>query len=243
MKIKRKTLKKGFGYLVIALVLIFMIFSCIGVKGEDQGADFTKKEDLNIFDVTQEKVVISEEDEFILSEYIDQKIDSRIISIADDVVNKVGTYNIKLLGISPLGHSEVETLTVEVMDKESYERYTRKQRASTYKFSCPISDDPYTVAQCFVGMTGWCTTIAQKFVNHYLGSGYNIFDTYDISYSEAIPGDIIYYTNGGLGMQHYAVYLGGELALQGNMDGGIAKIGSIYLTHGSEPQFRRLSGR
>ena len=44
-------------------------------------------------------------------------------------------------------------------------------------------------------------------------------------------------------MQHYAVYLGNDTALQGNMSGGLAKIGSIYLTYGSEPIFKRLNGR
>ena len=103
--------------------------------------------------------------------------------------------------------------------------------------------DAMSIAQCFVGLSGWCTTIAQNFINAYLGSGYNIYDTYDISYSEAQPGDIIYYVNGGWGMQHYAVYLGNDTALQGNMSGGLAKIGSIYLTYGSEPIFKRLNGR
>ena len=140
-------------------------------------------------------------------------------------------------------------MEVNVLSEEDYAAYIKKKNTQTYSSNADSvciangGGDAMSIAQCFVGLSGWCTTIAQNFINAYLGSGYNIYDTYDISYSEAQPGDIIYYVNGGWGMQHYAVYLGNDTALQGNMSGGLAKIGSIYLTYGSEPIFKRLNGR
>ena len=91
-------------------------------------------------------------------------------------------------------------------------------------------------------MPGGCNVVAQAFINSYYGEGYNIFDTYPVSKEEAMPGDIIYYVNGGLGDHHYAVYLGGASALQGNIY-GTTVLGSVYMTYGTEPQFQRLNGK
>lgn len=100
----------------------------------------------------------------------------------------------------------------------------------------------FHLAEEFVGMPGGCNEVAQAFIDAYFGEGYNIFDTYPISKEEGMPGDIIYYENGGLGEQHYAVYLGGSSALQGNIY-GTTVLGSVYMTYGSEPQFQRLTGK
>ena len=101
--------------------------------------------------------------------------------------------------------------------------------------------DAFNLALEFVGMRGGCNEVAQAFINAYFNEGYNVFDTYDVTYEEAKPGDIIYYANGGEVLQHYAVYLGGASALQGNIN-GTTVIGSVYMTNGSLPQFKRLNG-
>lgn len=101
--------------------------------------------------------------------------------------------------------------------------------------------DAFELALKFVGMPGACSEVAQAFINAYFGYGYSVFNTYPVSYEEARPGDIIYYADGGIGLQHYATYLGGSSALQGNIN-GTTVIGNVYMSHGSTPQFQRLVG-
>lgn len=105
-----------------------------------------------------------------------------------------------------------------------------------------VDYNAFHLAENFIGMPGACNEVAQAFINSYFGEGYNIFDTCSVSKEEAMPGDIIFYENGGLGEMHYAVYLGGASALQGNIY-GTTVLGSVYMTYGSEPLFYRLNGK
>ena len=87
------------------------------------------------------------------------------------------------------------------------------------------------------------------FVNQVYGAmGYNVArssselrnEGTEVSYADAQPGDVVFYSDGGTGYQHYAIYLGGEMSLQGNWL-GTTVIRSVYI-NGSAPQFRRCSG-
>lgn len=212
-------------------------------------------------ELKEEKLVISENDDFYCEDYV-QKLSEgvSVICLYDENFSSSGDHSVGVIGLSDKGDSTIKNIEVQRLSVEEYQKYIKEKEEEEKKrikqeslkrsqetleniaSTCEISEDPVATAQCFVGLEGWCTTIAQKFIDAYFGSGLSIYDTYDISYEEAKPGDIIYYTNGGLGMQHYAVYLGNDIALQGNMSGGISKIGSIYLNYGSEPQFRRING-
>lgn len=59
-----------------------------------------------------------------------------------------------------------------------------------------------------------------------------------ISASEAVPGDIIYYADGGTGWAHVAVYAGGGQAIHGGYLGNQTVVASAYM--GSGPVFIRL---
>ena len=90
-------------------------------------------------------------------------------------------------------------------------------------------------AQKLVGVTdGWqCTEVAtQALVN----SGISIpvlwpdqYITYGhaVDFSQAQPGNLIYYYNGGRGIDHIAIYIGNGLAVHGNYNGRTV-IESIY---------------
>lgn len=212
----------------------------------------------NILQIKNPYITIKSGEEINIQEHIEIEGGSTILTIDSLNKDEIGEHEIKVLAIKD-GESQVETITFNVLSEEEYEDYINEIKRKSFEerknkaiavsrkilgdlsVECNIGEDPVATAQCFVGMTGWCTEIAQKFIDAYFGVGYSVFDTYDISYEEALPGDVIYYTDGGLGMQHYAVYLGNDLALQGNMDGGISRLGSIYLNKGSEPQFKRLN--
>lgn len=57
--------------------------------------------------------------------------------------------------------------------------------------------------------------------------------------SQAQPGDLAYYQNGGMGMAHIAVYVGNGQAIHGGWNGGTTAIASVNV--GSGPVFIRVA--
>ncbi len=76
-------------------------------------------------------------------------------------------------------------------------------------------------------------------INHHsYPAGYMALGTV-VSASEAVPGDLIYYANGGLGYAHIAVYAGGGQAVHGGFNGNQTVLTTAYL--GSGPVFIRVA--
>lgn len=162
-----------------------------------------------------------------------------------------GKKTVEIEAIDSSGNTWSVYLFVNITSNEDWNNYVN---SNTYNYAYrKLANDnlintkgyadvnAFELAKSFVGMKGACNTVAQAFIDAYLGSGYDVLNTYPITLEEARPGDIIYYSNGGLGEQHYATYLGGSSALQGNIN-GTTVIGSVYMSHGSTPQFKRLVG-
>jgi cell wall-associated NlpC family hydrolase len=61
-----------------------------------------------------------------------------------------------------------------------------------------------------------------------------------VSASAALPGDLAYYQNGGSGLAHIAVYVGGGKAVHGGWNGGTTSLQSVNV--GSGPVFIRVGG-
>jgi cell wall-associated NlpC family hydrolase len=61
-----------------------------------------------------------------------------------------------------------------------------------------------------------------------------------VSAAEAIPGDLIYYADGGMGLAHIAVYIGGGKAVHGGFNGNTTVVAPAQL--GSGPVFIRVGG-
>ncbi|MBR2808763.1 MAG: C40 family peptidase [Erysipelotrichaceae bacterium] len=99
--------------------------------------------------------------------------------------------------------------------------------------------DVYGIAESLLGVTGSCQDVMCMFYNKYFGRQLLTIRANYISYEEALPGDMIFYMNGGNGYTHVAVYLGDGMALQGNYSGR-AVIRSIYLPRATEPMFARV---
>ena len=57
--------------------------------------------------------------------------------------------------------------------------------------------------------------------------------------SQALPGDVIYYANGGMGLAHVAVYLGNNVAVHGGWNGNQTVTFSSNV--GSGPVFIRVA--
>ncbi len=120
-------------------------------------------------------------------------------------------------------------------------RELAKQLQEEYNVSVELSGessgDVWSIANSLVGTPGNCFYICQLFIQAYTGEWRSFGDAYQVS--DPQPGDLIYYADGGVGYEHWAIYLGGEYALQGNYN-GTTVIGSIYISSGSSPVFYRL---
>ena len=101
----------------------------------------------------------------------------------------------------------------------------------------------YQAALAQLGVAQDCTmlvTNALKAVGinfHDWPAGYMSLGTV-VSASEAVPGDLVYYANGGMGAAHIAVYAGGGQAVHGGWNGNQTVVNTAYL--GSGPVFIRV---
>ena len=126
---------------------------------------------------------------------------------------------------------------------EEYEaeqaKLSRSGSRSTYTFNMSelAGGDVWSIANGLVGTPGNCFYICQLFIQAFTGEWNSLGNIYQTD--SPSPGDLIYYANGGMGAQHWAIYLGGDQALHGNYN-GTTVIRSIYLKCGSSPIFYKL---
>lgn len=195
-----------------------------------------------LFTLKKDEITIVGDKEINIAEYIECLDNIWIMSLD----NEDG--NINIIGFDQEGNTDIKSLKYERIDEEEWNKYVLSisnfaSRKATLNNELleekgPADLEAIEVAEQFIGMEGSCNKVAQAFINTYLGSEYSIYKTVSVSIEDAQPGDVIYYSDGGIGLQHWAVYLGGNSALQGNINGTTA-IGSVYMNYGSEPQFLR----
>lgn len=215
-------------------------------------ADEKKDVDPPVITVSDKKPVLKEGEMIDIREYVevsDEEGDARLVSFVSEDLSEAGDHEITLLAVDESGNLASTVFQFHVMNEEEYDEYYRKlnfyinpTRTLNINIGEVMGDgtvtDAYSLAQQFIGMGGDCFYVAQQFTYAYLGN-YAIGSAYAISPYDAQPGDVIYYTDGGIGYEHWAIYLGGDRALQGNFN-GTTIIGNVYLNNASEPQFRRI---
>ena len=102
-------------------------------------------------------------------------------------------------------------------------------------------------AQKLVGVTDglWCTQVVQQaLANAGVSDAYQLWpDQYAGQYgyytNDPQEGDLLYYNNGGRGVDHIAIYIGNVQAVHGNYEGKTV-IASAYLSTAASPQFIRV---
>ena len=102
-------------------------------------------------------------------------------------------------------------------------------------------------AQKLVGVTDglWCTQVVQQaLANAGVSDAYQLWpDQYAGQYgyytNDPQEGDLLYYNNGGRGVDHIAIYIGNGQAVHGNYEGKTV-IASAYLSTAASPQFFRV---
>jgi nucleoid-associated protein YgaU len=65
---------------------------------------------------------------------------------------------------------------------------------------------------------------------------------YAVSPAQALPGDLLYYANGGDGYDHIAVYAGNGQAIHGGFNGHQTVVFSVQTNSGSPTQYIRVAG-
>lgn len=244
-----KKIKQGISKLEVACVLVVMCAIALIVYAEKTRDRIppeivVKENNLFLYD--------TDEIDFLDCVEINDESDYEVKVINADDSKVPGEKQIQITAQDARGNVSDAYIDINVISSEEWNQYVidktnnykrrRKENEEFEELKGRVDYDAFHLAEEFIGMPGGCNVVAQAFINSYFGEGYNIFDTYPVSKEEAMPGDIIYYTNGGLGDHHYAVYLGGASALQGNIY-GTTVLGSVYMTYGTEPQFKRLNGK
>lgn len=174
-----------------------------------------------------------------------------VIPADNSDIKEHGTHKLQFVILEdnkPMLFEEVEIVTLSKEEYEDCISYIDFDKGDTYTSNVNLADlkgdgtttSAYALAKEFIGMGGTCLDVAYAFTRAFLGERFINFDNYrEVTVFEAAPGDIIHYQNGGIGYEHWAIYLGGNLALQGNYN-GTTSIGYVYLDGASEPEFRRL---
>ena len=239
--------------LTLIVLLLFVGSSFISSAADEQVDEVTPIIDV----VDEDELIFTVGSEIDITEYFvisDDSENVRLISIGEINVDEVGEYIINLIAIDASGNSTNQEVKFTIVTEEEMAEIIRQREKNDpqkrrerilEEMNAAIADgvdyesDAYTLALSFLGMGGSCTTVAQAFINAYFGGG-SIYSGYQVSASDALPGDVIYYANGGVGYQHYAIYLGGGLALHGNWK-GTTVISDAWLANASEPIFYRVN--
>ncbi len=158
-----------------------------------------------------------------------------------------GEYVITVKAVDKNGNESSASATIIVKEKEKTaaelaEEHARKMAGTqvpAYSGGNTVAD----AAMAQLGVAQDCTSLVTKALAavgiHYHGSpaGYLSLGTV-VSAADALPGDIIYYADGGVGTAHVAVYIGNGQAVHGGWK-GTTTVASAYV--GSGPVFIRLN--
>ncbi|MBG6182552.1 LysM repeat protein [Arthrobacter sp. CAN_A214] len=106
--------------------------------------------------------------------------------------------------------------------------------------TAPASSKAATIAAAAKAQLGRGQDCTMLVTNSLAAAGINFHDWpagylslgTQVSAGAAIPGDLIYYTNGGAGVPHIAVYIGGGEAVHGGFNGGQTMIAPAELGSG-----------
>ena len=124
---------------------------------------------------------------------------------------------------------------------------TKKQTPAETPATSTLGQRISAEAQKLVGVTDglWCTQVVQQaLANAGVSDAYQLWpDQYAGQYgyytNDPQEGDLLYYNNGGRGVDHIAIYIGNGQAVHGNYEGKTV-IASAYLSTAASPQFIRV---
>lgn len=209
--------------------------------------------------LNKESVEFDEGESFNAKDYVeaitDNSYDEVELDIDDSVdMDEPGTYTVTYTATDKSGNSSTATLEVivnEVEEEEEIIEVVEEPKAKTLeKTQTPVAATTTTanldvsgsaIANAALAQLGRyqdCTmlvtrSLAAVGISHHSGpAGYIGLGTI-VSAADARPGDLIYYADGGYGMAHIAVYIGGGQAVHGGWHGNQTVIQSAYVAGGA----------
>lgn len=204
-----------------------------------------------VIKVTQKKDTITEGDDFNAEDYfksaiddVDGKVEHTTVS---DVDNETpGVYTVTYHAKDNAGNKAKASVKITVEEKPeeelSFEGY---YYSGEYDGEVSVNGNAVVnAALAQIGRSQDCTmlvtnSLAAVGINfHSAPAGYMRLGKV-VSAAEAQPGDIIYYADGGIGVPHVAIYLGGNEAVHGGWTGDTTVVNRVY--GGSGPVFIHIS--
>ncbi|MGN1344851.1 MAG: NlpC/P60 family protein [Traorella sp.] len=205
-----------------------------------------------VIQLSKTSITIESSDSFNIKDYIKSvtdNVDGNIkynVSGSIDSENgeyKPGTYKFVISAKDSSGNSTSKTFTVKVKEpkKVTTSYYGNSVDTSGYKGASYIVNAAY--AQ--LGEAQDCTRLVSDSLAaagiYFHGWPIEYFALgYEVSYSQAKPGDLIYYANGGGGLAHIAVYVGNGMSIHGGWHGSTVLYSCFYST-ASTPHFIRIT--
>lgn len=202
-----------------------------------------------VVSVLWDEDTITEGDDFDPEDYFDSAIDDVDGEIAHETESDVdnytpGTYTVTYRAKDSAGNEGSASVTITVEEKPEPEQdyYANSYNYGGYSGSLSgVSGS--TIASAALAQVGSyqdCTVLASNALAaagisyHGWPAGYMSLGTI-VSGAEAQPGDLIYYADGGMGVSHIAVYIGGGQAVHGGWNGASTVVAGAYI--GSGPVF------
>lgn len=211
--------------------------------------------------LSEESVEFDQGESFNAKDYVEEITDNSYDKVELDIDDTVdmdepGTYTVTYTATDKSGNSTTEKLEVivneveeeeeeviEVVEETKVNPLERTQApaaaASTVHSNLDVSGSAIAnAALAQLGRYQDCTmlvtrSLAAVGISHHSGpAGYIGLGTI-VSAADARPGDLIYYADGGYGMAHIAVYIGGGQAVHGGWHGNQTVIQSAYVAGGA----------
>lgn len=206
--------------------------------------------------LTKTKIELEEGSDFDANDYLESVVDNSFgeveVDIEDNVdVDEPGEYEVVYTATDASNNKSTATLTVVITEAPEEEEEVEEVVAeeATKEATVEVSSAPAAgqsvsgsavanAALAQLGVYQDCTMLvtnalrAVGIYHHSDPAGYIGLGTI-VSASEAQPGDLIYYADGGFGMAHIAVYIGGGQAVHGGWDGNQTVIQSAYVAPGA----------
>ena len=202
-----------------------------------------------VVSVLWDEDTITEGDDFDPEDYFDSAIDDVDGEIAHETESDVdiytpGTYTVTYHAEDSAGNKGSASVTITVEEKPEIVQNNYANSYSNGGYSGDLSGvSSSTIASAALSQVGLhqdCTVLASNALAaagisyHGWPAGYMSLGTI-VSGAEAQPGDLIYYADGGMGVSHIAVYIGGGQAVHGGWNGSSTVVAGAYI--GSGPVF------